>query len=134
MPLLCQKWHNLCAPPPPFSTSSIIPILVPLLHHAVIPKYVPVSQNIQHSGTFLFMSINKNILVSMNLYLLFYDATIWGKLEVFFSYSCTSFAIRQQQLPPGVTNCMVFNFNCCRDQKELVILIMPAPPPLPLVL
>ncbi len=24
---------------------------------------------------------------------------------------CTSFAIRQQWLPPGVANCMVFNFN-----------------------
>ncbi len=24
---------------------------------------------------------------------------------------CTSFAIRQQWLPPGVTNCMVFNFK-----------------------
>ncbi len=30
----------------------------------------------------------------------------WTNLKL-----CTSFAIRQQWLPPGVTNCMVFNFN-----------------------
>ncbi len=30
----------------------------------------------------------------------------WTNLEF-----CTSFAIRQQWLPPGVTNCMVFNFK-----------------------
>ncbi len=30
----------------------------------------------------------------------------WTNLEF-----CTSFAIRQQWLPPNLTNCMVFNFN-----------------------
>ncbi len=35
----------------------------------------------------------------------------WTNLEF-----CSSFAIRQQWLPPGVTNCMVFNFNCCHKR------------------
>ncbi len=37
--------------------------------------------------------------------------------EPIFNDVCTSFAIRQQWLPPGVTNCMVFNFKQCIHSK-----------------